>query len=106
MNVYHDDNHELIQLLNEVVSTWQPWRYATPRYNLPRISASTPFTTSIGFQNYPPNTNINLVPTNSKMEQLCQIDQKSSNQSISISHLEHVELQTTPTIVKQGVTYP
>jgi hypothetical protein len=39
-------------------------------YNLPRTGAYTPITTSIGFQNQPPHTNIHLVPTNSEMEQL------------------------------------
>jgi hypothetical protein len=68
MNVYRDDNHEPIQPFDEIVSERQPWRSATPCYNSPRISASTPIATSIGFQTQPPNTNINLVPFNSKME--------------------------------------
>jgi hypothetical protein len=41
-----------------------------------------------------------------KLEQLCHIDQRPSNQSISIPHLKVVEPRTTPTIVWQGVTYP
>jgi hypothetical protein len=70
MSVYHDDNHEPIQPLDEVVFARQPWRFATPSYNLFRTGASTPITTSIGFQHQPPHTNINLVPTNLEMEQL------------------------------------
>jgi len=70
VNVLNDDNHELVQLLSEVVSIQQPWRSATPSYNLPRTCASTPITTFVGFQNQPSHTNIHLVPTNSEMEQL------------------------------------
>ncbi len=57
VNVYYDDNHELVY-------AQQPWWYATPCYNLPKIATST------SFQNHPPNTDINLVPTNLEMEQL------------------------------------
>jgi hypothetical protein len=70
MNVFHDDNHELVQLFDEVVFVQQPRRSTTPCYNLPRICASTPITTSVGFRNQPPYTNIHLVSINSKMEQL------------------------------------
>jgi hypothetical protein len=70
MNLYYDDNHELVQLFDEIVSAQQPRWYATPCYNLPITSAFTPIATSIGFQNHPPSININLVPTNLKMEQL------------------------------------
>jgi hypothetical protein len=67
MNVYHD-NHEPIQPFDKVVSAWQPQRSTTPGYNLPKTSAFTPIVTSFGFQNHPPNIDINLVPTNLKME--------------------------------------
>jgi len=63
MNVHHDDNHEPIQLFDEVVSARQPWRFATPSYNLPITNAFTPIITSASFYNHPTNTNINLVPT-------------------------------------------
>jgi hypothetical protein len=39
-----------------------------------------------------------------KLEQLCYIDQRPSNQSISIPHLEHIELWTTLMIVWQKPT--
>jgi hypothetical protein len=68
MNVYHDDNHELVQLFDEVISPWQTWQSITLGYNLPKTSASTPVATFIGFQNQPPNTNINLVFINLEME--------------------------------------
>jgi hypothetical protein len=42
MNVYHDDNHEHVQPFDEAVFAQQPWRFATPCYNLPIIGASTP----------------------------------------------------------------
>jgi hypothetical protein len=67
VNVYHDDNHEHVRPFDKVVFTWQPWLSVTS-YNLPRINASTPIVTFVGFQNHP-NININLVPINSKMEQ-------------------------------------
>jgi hypothetical protein len=95
MNVYHDDNHEHVQPFSEIVSTQQPSWFATPSYNLPNIDASTPIATSVGFQNHPPNTNINLVPANLKiewlhlfkrLEQLCQIDQRPFNRLIYIPH--------------------
>jgi hypothetical protein len=68
MNVHHDDNHEPIQSFHEVVSTWQPWRSATPSYYFPITSAPTLIATSTGFQNQPPNTNINFLPINLEME--------------------------------------
>ncbi len=67
-SVQNDDNHEPIQPFDKVVSNQQPWRLATPIYNLPIISASTPIT-SIGFQNQPLHTHIHLVPINLEMEQ-------------------------------------
>ncbi len=67
MNVCHDDNHEPILSFDEIVFARQPRWFATLGYNLPKTDAFTPITTSIGFQNHPPNTNTNLVPTNSKM---------------------------------------
>jgi hypothetical protein len=70
VSVYHDDNHELVQLFDEVVFVQQPWWSTTPRYNLSKSNASTPIVTFVGFQNHPPNTNINLIPTNSEMEWL------------------------------------
>ncbi len=51
MNVYHDDNHELVQPFDEVVSIQQPCWFATPNYNILKTSGSKPITTSIGFQN-------------------------------------------------------
>jgi hypothetical protein len=115
MSVHHDDNHELVQLVDEVVSTQQPWRFATPCYHLPRTHAPTPIATSIGYQSQPPNININLVPTNSemeqlqllnKLEQLRDINRRPSNiQTISIPHLELVEPQITPIVVQQETTY-
>jgi len=41
-----------------------------------------------------------------RLEQLRHIDQKPSNQSVFIPHLEPIEPKTTPTIVQQGITYP
>ncbi len=67
MNVYHDDNHEPIQPFDEVVFAQQPWRFATPSYNLPKTDAFTPITTFVSFQNQPLLTNINLVSINSDM---------------------------------------
>jgi hypothetical protein len=40
------------------------------------------------------------------LKQLRHINQRPSNQSIFIPHLEHVEPKTTPIIVRHGVTYP
>ncbi len=68
VNVHNDDHHELVQLFDEVVSVQKPWQFTTLSYNLPKIGASTPIITSVGFQNQPSHTNIHLVPTNSKME--------------------------------------
>jgi hypothetical protein len=45
-----------------------PWQFATLGYYLPKINVPTPIATSIGFQNQPLITNINLVPTNLEME--------------------------------------
>jgi hypothetical protein len=70
MNVYHDDNHELVQPFDKVIFAQQPWRSATPSYNLPKANAFTPIATSFGFQNHQPNITNNFVRTNSKMEQL------------------------------------
>ncbi len=41
VNVHHDDNHELVQLFNKVVSTKQPWQSVTPCYYLPKMNALT-----------------------------------------------------------------
>jgi hypothetical protein len=41
-----------------------------------------------------------------KLEQFCHIDWKSSNQSISIPHVKHVQPKATPTIVRHGIIYP
>jgi hypothetical protein len=97
MNVHHDDNHELVQLVDEVTSTQQPWQFATLGYHSPRIGAPTLIATSTGFQSQPPNININWVPTNlemeqfqllNRLEQLHHINRRPSNiQSISIPHL-------------------
>jgi hypothetical protein len=84
-------------------------------YNLPINDASTPIVTFVGFHKHPPNTNINLVFLNLKMErlhlfnrlgQLHDIDRRLFNQSVSIPHLEPIEPQATPKVVQQGVTYP
>jgi hypothetical protein len=40
------------------------------------------------------------------VEQLCHVDQKLFNQSISLPHVEHVEPITTSMVVQQGVIYP
>jgi len=115
LNVHNDDTHEHVQLFDEVIFVQQPWRSATPSYNLPKIDASPPITTFVGFQNQPSHTNIHLVPTNLEMEQLHlfngleklrQVDWRPSNQSIFIPHVEPVEPKATPTIVRQGVIYP
>jgi hypothetical protein len=53
---------------SEVVFVWWPWQFATLGYNLLRIGAFAPITTSIGFQNQPSHTNIHLVPINLEME--------------------------------------
>jgi hypothetical protein len=83
-----------------IVSAKQPWWYATLGYYLTKISACAPIVTSFGFQNQSLITNINLVPTNleveqlqlfNRLEQLRPINQRPSNQSISIPNLEHVE---------------
>jgi hypothetical protein len=109
VSVHNDDNHELFQLFNEIVFVQQPWRFATPSYNLPKTGASTLITTSIGFQNQPSYTNIHLVTTNSEMEQLDllnrleqlhHVDQRSSNQSISIPHVKPVKPIRTPIVVR------
>jgi hypothetical protein len=60
-----DDNHELVQPFDKVVSTKQPWRTATPS---PKTNAPTLNATYASFQNQPPNTNINPVPINSDLE--------------------------------------
>jgi len=62
VSVHNDDNHEHVQPLDEVIFVQQPWRSITPCYNLPKIGASTPITTFVGFQNQPSHTNIHLVP--------------------------------------------
>jgi hypothetical protein len=108
VNVLNDNNHELVQLLSEVASIQQPWRSVTPSYNPPKICASTSITTSVGFQNQPSHTKIHLVPTNSEMEQLhllnrleqlCHVDRRLCNQSISIPHVKPVEPKVTPIVV-------
>jgi hypothetical protein len=68
MSVHHDDNHELVQLFDEIVSVKKPWQFATLSYYLPKIGAPTPIVISIGFQNQPSTTNVNLVPTNLKVQ--------------------------------------
>jgi hypothetical protein len=35
VNVHDDDNHELIQPCDEIVSIKQPWQSATPSYYYP-----------------------------------------------------------------------
>ncbi len=67
------------------------------------------------FKNQPSHTNIHLVPINLKikqlhllnrLEELCHVFQKPSNQSIFIPHVELIEPRTTPIVVQQGVNYP
>ncbi len=41
-----------------------------------------------------------------RLEQLCHVDRKPSNQSIFIPHVEHVKRKTTPIVVQHGVIYP
>jgi len=81
----------------------------------PKINAFTPITTSSGFQNETPHTNIHLVPTNLEMEQLHllnrleqfhHIARRLFNQLVSIPHVKPIEPRATPIIVQQGVTYP
>jgi hypothetical protein len=50
VNVHNDDNHEHVQPFDEVIFVQQPWRFTTPSYNLPKIGASTPITTFVGFK--------------------------------------------------------
>jgi len=106
--------HELVQLFDETISTQQLWQFATLGYHLPKTHAPTPIATFIGFENQPPNIDINLVPTNLEMEcfqllkrleQLCHIYQRPSNQLISIPHFELVEPHATPIVVRQETTY-
>ncbi len=87
MSVHNDDNHEPIQLFNEVVFVQQPWRFVTPCYNLPKIGASILRTTFVGFQNQPSHTNIHLVPINSKMEGLHLLSK--------LEHLRHVDRRSS-----------
>jgi hypothetical protein len=68
VNVHHDDNHEFIQPFDEIVSIKQPWQSATPSYYLPISGAPTPIVIYVGFQNQPLTTNVNLVPTNLKVQ--------------------------------------
>jgi hypothetical protein len=49
VNVNIDDNHELVQPFDEVISIREPWSFVTPGYNLPTIDASTPHKTFVGF---------------------------------------------------------
>jgi hypothetical protein len=76
---------------------------------IPIIGVPTPITFFYGLQSSQPSPNMDLVPINTKIEQihlinklkqLCYIDWKPSNQSISMSHLEHVEAWAIPTIVQ------
>jgi len=53
VNVHNGDNHEPIQTFDEVIYVQQPWRFASPCYNLPKTNASTSITTSAGFLNQP-----------------------------------------------------
>jgi len=108
VNVYHDDNHESIQSFDEVISTRQPWLSVASNYKLFRIGASTPIATFVS-QNQPPNTNSNLVSTNSKMERLRllnrwewlhHINQRVSNQTNYIQCLKPIKPRATPTIVR------
>jgi hypothetical protein len=41
-----------------------------------------------------------------KLEQLRHVDRRPSNQLVSIPHVKHVELITTPIVIRQGVIYP
>jgi len=78
------------------------------------MGAPTPIAIFVGFQKQPPNTIINLVPINLKMEQLqllnkleqlYRIDQRPSNQSVSIPNLQPIEPQAKPMIFWQETTY-
>jgi len=50
VNVHTNDNHENVEPFDEVIFVQQPWRSATPGYNLPITDASTPITTFVDFQ--------------------------------------------------------
>ncbi len=41
-----------------------------------------------------------------RLEQLCHVNQKPSNQLVSIPHVQLVKPRATPTIVQQGIIYP
>jgi hypothetical protein len=40
-----------------------------------------------------------------KLEQLCHVDRRPFNQLVFTPNVEHVELITTPTFIRQGVIY-
>jgi hypothetical protein len=73
VNVHHDDNHELVQSFDEVVSIKQPWQSTTPNYYLPISGAPTQIIICASFQNQPSTTNVNLVPTNLKVQNNSQL---------------------------------
>jgi hypothetical protein len=83
VNVYHDDNHELVQSFDEVVSTRQPWQSTILGYNLPITEASTPITTFVGnppTKHYHQFGKMERLHLLNKLEQLCHIDQRLFNQ--------------------------
>ncbi len=73
----------IMNLFSHLMRLYQPWRFVTLGYNLPRTSASTTITTFIGFQNQLSHTNIHLVPTNLEMERLHLLNK--------LEQLRHVE---------------
>jgi hypothetical protein len=99
VNVHNDDNHEPIQLFEEVVYVQQPWWSKNLGYNLPKTSASTPIITFVNFQNQPSHTNIHLVPTNLEMEQLHLIN----NSNLLIARVPDSRLSLTRVLVSPRV---
>jgi hypothetical protein len=113
LSVQHDDNHEHVQLFDEVVFAWQPWWSTTQGNCLPRTNASTSITKSTSFENQPLNINMNLVPIKSEIEQIQLLNKleqfhhikQRPNQLISILHLELFENWATPMIIWQPTRY-
>jgi hypothetical protein len=69
MSILNGVNNKLVQKFDEVVSAWQQWQ-CNLGYFILKTSVPTLTIISIGVQNQQPNPNIDLVTTNSKMEQI------------------------------------
>jgi hypothetical protein len=111
MNTHNGGNHEPIQQFDEVVSIQQQWCSTTPRYFIPITCVPAPiiicwFTKSItkpkhGFGTIDSKNGFDIsIGLNSFIAST-----SFSNQSVSIPHLEHVEVQATPLVVRQKITY-